>query len=85
MGSDGRRYGEVVLTLLLDDGEKVMARAHLDSDQYIIADKAHMADNEFVLIKGRLHPGRQPRSLSDIISFNILDPDNASVLPGGSG
>jgi hypothetical protein len=72
MGTDGRRSGEVILSLLTADGEQVRARASLDADQYEQADKAHMTDGTFVKVKGKLHPGRQPRHLSDIQSFELL-------------
>ena len=72
MGADGRRSGEVILSLLTSDGEQVRARASLNAEQYEQADKAHMKDGAFVKVKGKLHPGRQPRHLSDIQSFELL-------------
>jgi 5-carboxymethyl-2-hydroxymuconate isomerase len=62
----------VILSLLTSDGEQVRARASLNADQYDQADKAHMKDGAFVKVKGKLHPGRQPRHLSDIQSFELL-------------
>ena len=72
MGPDGRRAGEVILSLLSSDGEQVRARANLNAEQYEQADKAHMADGAYVKVTGKLHPGRQPRQLSDIKSFDLL-------------
>ena len=72
MGPDGRRSGEVILSLLTSDGEQLRARASLSADQYAQADKAHMTDGAFVKVKGKLHPGRQPRLLSDIQFFELL-------------
>lgn len=72
MGPDGKRAGEVVLSLLTPDGEQVRARANLNADQYEQADKAHMKEGAFVKVKGKLHPGRQPRQLNDITSFELL-------------
>ena len=73
MGEDGKRSGEVILRLLTPDGDElVRARANLTADQYELADKAHMTDGAFVKVAGKLHPGRQPRQLSDIKSFELL-------------
>ena len=73
MGDDGKRSGEVILRLLTPDGDElVRARANLTTDQYELADKAHMTDGAFVKVAGKLHPGRQPRQLSDIKSFELM-------------
>lgn len=72
MGSDGKRSGEVILSLLTPDGEQVRARANLNAQQYEQADKAHMTDGAFVQVTGKLHPGRQPRLLNDIRSFEPM-------------
>ena len=73
MGDDGKRSGEVILRLLLPDGDElVRARANLTTDQYELADKAHMTDGAFVKVAGKLHPGRQPRQLSNIKSFELM-------------
>jgi len=72
-GGDGRRSGTVILALLLNDTEMVKARVYLDADHYAIADSAHMSRLGYVQIKGTLHPGRQPRRLSDIEQFKLVD------------
>ena len=72
MGSDGRRAGEVILSLLSSDGEQMRARANLNAKDYEQADKAHMTDGAYVKVTGKLHPGRQPRQLSDIKSFELM-------------
>lgn len=72
MGPDGKRAGEVILSLLSPDGEQVRVRANLDATQYEQADKAHMQDGAFVKVTGKLHPGRQPRQLSDIKAFDLM-------------
>jgi hypothetical protein len=72
MGQDGKRSGEVILSLLSPDGEQVRVRANLDAQQYEQADKAHMTDGAYVKVTGKLHPGRQPRQLSDIKSFELM-------------
>lgn len=73
MGTDGRRYGEVVLSLLSDDGELIKARADLNAHQYLLADKAHMTEGAYIFVIGKLHPGRQPLALTDISYFGPLD------------
>ena len=72
MGPDGHRTGEVILSLLLPEGEQVRARTNLDTEAYTKADKAHMTDGTYVKVAGRLHPGRQPRQLSDLRSFELI-------------
>lgn len=73
MGPDGQRAGEVILRLLTPDGDElVRARANLTADQYKKADEAHMTDGAFVQVAGKLQPGRQPRQLSDITSFDLM-------------
>lgn len=72
MGDDGRRSGEVILSLLLPEGETVKVRTNLNADQYHSADKAHMSDSSYVKVTGKLHPGRQPRQLSDLKSFDLI-------------
>jgi hypothetical protein len=73
MGDDGKRSGEVIVRLLTPDGDElVRARANLTTDQYELADKAHMTDGAFVKVAGKLHPGRQPRQLSNIKSFELM-------------
>jgi hypothetical protein len=72
MGQDGKRSGEVILSILTRDGEQVRVRANLDAQQYEKADRAHMTEGAFVKVVGKLHPGRQPRQLNDIISFDLI-------------
>lgn len=73
MGSDGRRSGAVMLSLLLPEGETVRARTSLNPDDYVIADRAHMSSNTYVRLTGRLRAGRQPRQLTDLKHFGIVD------------
>jgi hypothetical protein len=72
MGQDGKRLGEVILSILTPDGEQVRVRANLDAQQYEKADRAHMTEGAYVKVVGKLHPGRQPRQLSDIASFELM-------------
>lgn len=72
MGDDGKRSGEVILSIFTSEGVQVRARAQLDSSQYADAIDAHRTEGVFVKIAGRLHPGRQPRLLSKISLFEIM-------------
>lgn len=72
IGADGLRSGEVILALLLTDGETVRARTNLTAEQYVAADRAHMTDGAYVKVAGKLKPGRQPRSLTDVITFEQI-------------
>jgi hypothetical protein len=80
IGSDGRRAGEVILALLMkDERELIRARIDLTADQYEVADRAHMTYGAYVLVAGKLHPGRQPRSLTEIRRFEMTNL-NSSIL-----
>jgi hypothetical protein len=72
MGNDGRRSGEVVLSLLLPEGDQIRARTVLNADQYAQADVAHMQDGKYIKVTGRLQAGRQPRQLTDLSSFELI-------------
>jgi hypothetical protein len=70
--SDGQRSGEVILALLMkEEGVLVWARTNLTADQYRKADRAHMTSGTYVRVTARLHPGRQPRMLTDISQFEL--------------
>lgn len=74
MGTDGNRSGNVVLSLLLPEGdETVQARVILNASDYATADRAHMTNGAYVRVKGRLLPGRQPRQLADFSEFEMLN------------
>jgi hypothetical protein len=72
MGVDGRRSGPIVLALLLPEGEIVRARTVLNAEDYVKADKAHMSAGMYVRVTGVLRQGRQPRTLTDAKSFELL-------------
>jgi hypothetical protein len=72
MGPDGRRSGDIILSLLLPEGVQVRARTNLNADDYAKADRAHMSDGTYVKVAGLLHPGRQPRQLSGLRSFELI-------------
>ena len=74
MGDDGRRAGEVILALLLPEGESVSARATLSAQQYQQADQAHMTEGAYVQVTGKLQPGRQPRAMTELSQFTLILP-----------
>lgn len=72
IGSDGKRAGEVKLTVFRES-EIINARAILNSEQYTQADTAHMNPGSYIRIKGKLNPGKQIRLISDIEEFVLMD------------
>lgn len=75
MGEDGRRSGEVILALLLQEGESVRARVTLSAEDYAKADTAHMTEGAYVQVAGKLQQGRQPRQLNEISRFELIHPN----------
>lgn len=73
MGSDNKRSGEVVLNLY-KDSEVIRARIILNAEHYKMADISHMTADSYLRIKGKLHPGNQPRLFSEISSFDLILP-----------
>ena len=74
MGDDGQRAGEVILALLLPEGESVHVRVTLSAEQYKQADQAHMTEGAYVQVTGKLQPGRQPRAMSELSQFALILP-----------
>lgn len=73
IGTDGLRSGDIVLNLY-QEGEIIKAKTQLDAKQYIDANRAHMTTGAFIKVKGKLHPGNQPRHLSDVTTFDLILP-----------
>ena len=73
IGPDGHRSGEVILNLYQEE-EVVKARTALNAAQYRQADEAHMTPGAYLRLKGKLHPGNQPRVLTDLSSFELILP-----------
>jgi hypothetical protein len=71
MGPDGRRSGDVILSLLLPEGNHVLARVQLDADDYAKADQAHMREGAFIRVAGVLNQGKQPRRL-ELRVFEVI-------------
>ncbi len=70
LGEDGRRQGEVRLTLYQED-EVIKARVNLNADQYARAIQAHVAAHA-TLVRGVLNRGPRISTLSDVESFELL-------------
>ncbi len=74
LNDHGRRYGEVILDLIVDD-ELVRTRVELNPDYYAIADEAHM-DGQPVIVRGELHRGRRVHRLTHVANFkSAADPN----------
>ncbi|MCX8481599.1 MAG: hypothetical protein ORN58_06750 [Sediminibacterium sp.] len=71
INSDGLRSGEIILNLFQED-EIIKAKTILNAQQYKDADKAHMTAGVYIKIKGKLHPGNQPRNLTDVTLFELI-------------
>jgi len=71
LNSSDERAGEVKIAILVDL-DIVTAKAILDSEQYRIADEAHMTPGAYIRIKGKLQPGKQLRAITDIVEFSRL-------------
>lgn len=67
------RSGDVILNLYQED-EIIKAKTILDAKQYIKADEAHMTAGAYIRVKGKLHPGNQPRNLTDVSLFELIMP-----------
>ncbi|CAK8716217.1 hypothetical protein GCAAIG_05630 [Candidatus Electronema halotolerans] len=72
VGEDGRRSGEVILALLLEDEEVVRARAVLGPDEYARAVQAHNKGRTYIMVKGVLQRGNRISSLQQVESFDLV-------------
>jgi hypothetical protein len=64
-GPTGQAEGEVVFTLIADDGTSSRAKAQLDPERYRTAVLAHAAPNP-VIVEGELHRVRRGYELRDV-------------------
>ncbi|MBM3460125.1 MAG: hypothetical protein FJX77_16520 [Armatimonadetes bacterium] len=81
VGPDGRRAGDVLLCLFLEEGETTTARASLTADQYGIADRAHMAGRGFVWIRGVLRRGARIGRIERVEEFHLARPNGVDAAP----
>lgn len=68
---NGRVYGEVVLSLFLDDAV-LRARADLGADDYVRAIEAHRW-NRLVRLSGVVRRGRKVHRVDDVVGFALVD------------
>lgn len=52
-GSEGRPFGEVIVSIIMEDGETIRARADLSAKEYAVAGAAHLASDP-VYVQGYL-------------------------------
>jgi len=74
IGADGRRSGEVRLSLLLPDGESQRARATLGPDDYAVAVAAHEHGRAYVFVYAALQRGSRIAQLGPVQHFALLPP-----------
>ncbi|MEZ5576904.1 MAG: hypothetical protein R3F44_15290 [Candidatus Competibacteraceae bacterium] len=79
MGEDGQRSGEVILALLLREGETTQARVTLSAEAYRKAYQAHGIEGAYVEVTGNLQQGRQPRTMTALSRFELLLPKAAAA------
>jgi hypothetical protein len=82
-GPDGRPFGEVVVSIIMDDGETIRARVDLSVEDYAVAGAAHLASDP-VYFQGYLI--RLPRNnrIERIADFRRLESSGAVENPGNS-
>lgn len=73
LDDEGNRSGDVVLHILVPDGDPIRARVNLDANQYKTADRAHMnGRTPYVKVRGRLRPGNQPQRITNLSLFESI-------------
>lgn len=75
LNDENNRSGEVQLNLLSTElhGKIIRAKTFLDVDNYNKAYIAHGTSRKYVKVTGTLLPGRTPRRLVDVESFEIME------------
>jgi len=77
VGEDGRRCGEVVLSLLIpDEDELIKARTSLNSTDYEKAVSAHEKGRSYVKIRGQLTRGVRISRIDNPEGFTLVEDDN---------
>lgn len=72
IGPDGRRFGEVTLSLLLANGEEVRAKCRLSADDYATALRVHESSDGWIFGKGWLRRGARIFWLEKVTWFECL-------------
>ena len=77
VGEDGKRYGEVVLSVLLpDEDELIKARTSLNSSEYEKAVQAHEKGRSYVKLKGHLTRGLRISRIDKAEGFSLVEDDS---------
>ncbi len=77
VGEDGKRYGEVVLSILLpEEDELIKARTNLNSFEYEQAVEAHEKGRSYVKLRGVLKRGIQISRIDNPTGFTLIGDDN---------
>jgi len=71
LGPGEQREGEVILDLLVD-GESIKAKVNLNVEQHKLAHQAYGQGKSYIKVTGLLHPGNQPRKLTDVKEFTLV-------------
>ena len=73
VGEDGKRSGEVILSLLLpDETELVKAKVRLDSNDYLLAVQAHERGRTYIQLHGVLRRGDRISRIDRPEDFSLI-------------
>jgi len=75
IGATGKTEGEVVITLILEDGATLRAKTSLEHEQYMIAVVAHATPGP-VVVAGELHRARRGYELRRVTDIQHWKPDS---------
>ncbi len=74
VGEDGKRSGEVILSLLLpDEAELVKAKVRLNSDDYLSAVQAHERGRTYIQLQGLLRRGDRIGRIDRPENFALIE------------
>lgn len=73
VGEEGRRSGEVILSLLLPDEGAVRTKVMLRAEEYAHAVKAHEMGRGYIMVKGVLYRDNRSGYIKDVEYFKLVD------------
>lgn len=79
VGEDGRRSGDVRLSVLVPDGDTQLARASLGPDEYAVAVEAHEQGRAYVYIRAALRRSSRIGQFGPVDLFGLLSPTPPST------
>lgn len=71
VGEDNKRFGDVTVKFMHED-EILHAKVFVNSDQYLIADEAHM-NNKTITVTGFLKRGLKSNRIENLVSFELAE------------